>query len=168
MIKRFGFAILSLVLLFVLAGCSCGASNSPNTTTPTPAANIRLARQAELAKVWTVRQIEINLESATSILLKLGADSTVDGYFYLEKGFNVDFEITGQSSIFKSTAATAGSANITSDRFSFKSGTDQGIAYTLKFTPVTNKNDTRKVTPVIFLEVIYPKTGEIFTPMDTK
>jgi hypothetical protein len=135
--------------------------------TSTPQANISQLRQAQVAKVWTVRQLEINLDNTTSILLKLAAGDTADGYYYLEKGDNINFQISGQSQIYKSTAATAGSANITSDRFSFKASSDQGIAYTLQFSPV-KITETKAVTPVIFLELIYPATGEIFTPLDTK
>lgn len=165
MLKRTGI-ILALIILIAAAGCS-SKNDSPATTTSTQAAGLKTARQAELAKTWVIRQVEINLESATSVLLKLENGSAVDGYFFLEKGFDVDFQISGQSVIYQSTAAGVGSANITSDRFSFTSTEDQGIAYTLKFTPV-NVKDAKKVNPVIFLELIYPKTGEIFTPMDTK
>jgi len=162
MIKRIGI-ILSLLIIITVAGCSSSSGN----VTPIPAANINQIRQAQVAKVWTVRQVEINLESTTSILLKLTTGDSVDGYFYLEKGNDIDFQISGESQIYKSTSATAGSANITSDRFSFKASDDQGIAYTLKFSPVKT-TDAKKVNPVIFLELIYPATGEIFTPMDTK
>jgi hypothetical protein len=163
MIKRIGI-ILSLAILITIAfGCSHSSSN----VTPTPQANISQVRQAQVAKIWTVRQLEINLDNTTSILLKLAAGDTVDGYYFLEQGDNVDFSISGQSQMYKSTAATAGSANITSDRFSFKANNDQGIAYTLKFSPVKT-TETHSATPVIFIEIIYPVTGEIFTPLDTK
>jgi hypothetical protein len=163
MLKRIGIIFLVLALFTVL-GCS---SKAVSTGTATQPAGIYKTRQAEIAKAWIVRQIEINLDSATSILLTLQPGSEVDGYFYLEKGNDVDFQISGRSVIYESTPATAGSANITSDRFSFIATEEQGIAYTLKFSPVDTK-ETKKVIPAIFLELIYPGSGEIFTPMDTK
>lgn len=163
MIKKI-LMVLALLIIAATAGCS---SDTASTATPTQPANIKQVRQAELGKSWMMKQIEINLESATSVLLKLVPGSKVDGYFYLIKGTDIDFRVTGQSVVFESTVASAGSSNITSDRFSFTAGDTQGIAYTLKFTPVENK-DVKKVTPVVFLELIYPATGEIFIPMETK
>lgn len=163
MIKRIVIVLSLIIMVAAAAGCSHSAGN----VTQTPQANITQVRQAQVAQIWTVRQLEINLDNTTSILLKLAAGDAVDGYYYLEKGDDLDFQISGQSQIYKSTAATAGSANITSDRFSFKATGDQGIAYTLSFSPV-KATESRSVTPVIFLELIYPATGEIFTPLDTK
>ncbi len=163
MLKRIGIILSLIIIVTTVAGCSHSAGN----VTSAPEANISQVRQAQVAAIWTVRQLEINLDNTTSILLKLTAGDTVDGYYYLEKGDNINFQITGQSQIYESTAATTGSSNITSDRFSFKATGDQGIAYTLQFNPVET-TDTKAAAPVIFVELIYPATGEIFTPLDTK
>lgn len=166
MVKR---AVIVFFLLVLLAVAACSSDNATTSTTPAPtkAANISQIRQAEIAKAWTVEQMEINLESATSILLKLPTGGEVSGYFYLEKGSDIDFQISGQSLIYESTPPGAGIVEINSDRFAFTASVSQGVAYTLKFTPVI-KQDVKKVTPVVFLELVYPAAGEIFTPIDTK
>ncbi len=163
MLKRLSVIILVLALV-VAAGCSSGGNT---TATPTQAANVDVIKQAEISAHWTVNQIRITLESGIPILLTLAPGDTVDGYYFLEKGTDIDFQISGKSVIYQSTPQTAGSSNITSDRFSFTASDAQGLAYTLKFTPVVKK-DGKQTTPVVFLELIYPKTGGIFNPMGTK
>jgi hypothetical protein len=162
MVKRI-FVILSVLSLIVAAGCSSG---NITTSTSAPPAGIKTIRLAEIAGAWTVRQIEINLESSTSVLLKLTEGDKVEGYFFLEKGIDIDFQILGESLIYRSRPVS-GSDNVTSDRFSFTATGDQGIAYTLKFSPVVKK-DGKKVIPTVFLELIYPATGEVFDPMGVK
>jgi hypothetical protein len=163
MFKRFTI-ILLIIATLAIAGCSSG---SGNTTTTTKSAGVEIVKQTVISGKWTMIQTRIDLNSNIPILLKLTPGDTVDGYFILEKGDNIDFQISGKSSIFQSTSQSAGSANITSDRFSFTASDAQGIAYTLTFTPKA-KGTTKPVTPVVFLELIYPKTGEIFNPINTK
>jgi hypothetical protein len=163
MYKRLSIFILILALAMI-SGCSTGAKTAPTTAPP---ANLDLIKQAEISGKWAVKQVRINLESRIPILLTLAPGDTVDGYFFLEKGTDIDFEISGKSMIYQSISQTAGSSNITSDRFSFKATDAQGIAYSLTFKPVVNK-DSKSITPVVFLELIYPSTGEIFNPMGTK
>jgi len=153
-------------MIILLVASSCSLVNSGVTTTTMQPAGIKEIRQAEIAPAWNMKQLEINLESSTSILLKLAQGSEVSGYFYLIRGNNVDFRISGESVIYQSQPASI-SGNITSDRFSFKSSNEQGITYTLELIP-DEKGEGKKVTPSVFFEVIYPASGEIFVPMDTK
>jgi len=148
----------------VASGCSSSTGNV--TATPTQPAGIKEVRQAEIAHAWAMKQMEINLDSSTSVLLTLAEGAEVSGYFYLTRGNNIDFRISGKSLIYQSTPASV-SSNITSDRFSFTASGAQGIAYTLKLIP-NEKGEGKKITPSVFLEIIYPASGEIFVPMDTK
>ena len=163
MLKRFCI-ILTTIVLLVVPGCSSGNGNA--TTTSTQPADINEVRQAQIAQVWAMKQLEINLQSSTSILLTLAEGAEVSGYFYLTRGNNIDFSISGKSLIYQSKPLSV-SSNITSDRFSFTASSAQGIAYTLKLLP-DEKGDSKKVTPSVFLEIIYPASGEIYVPMDTK
>jgi hypothetical protein len=163
MIKRL-CVLFVIIIVLVASGCSSDKGNV--TSTPTQPAGIKEVRQAEIADTWTMKQLEINLESSTSILLKLKQGSEVSGYFYLTRGNNIDFRISGESVIYQSQPATV-SSNITSDRFSFKFSNEQGITYTLELIP-DEKGTGKKIIPNVFLEVIYPVSGEIFVPMETK
>lgn len=162
------FKRLTIILLIIgtlaVAGCSSGGGG---TATPTKSAGVEIVKQAVISGKWTMIQTRIDLNSTIPILLKLAPGDTVDGYYFLEKGDSIDFQISGKSNIFQSSPQSAGSANITSDRFSFTASDSQGIAYTLTFTPRA-KGAVKLVTPVVFVELIYPKSGEIFNPMGTK
>jgi hypothetical protein len=163
MIKRL-CVVLSIIVLLVAAGCSSNTGNVSSTSTQP--AGIKEVRQAEIARIWAMKQLEINLDSSTSILLTLAEGAQVSGYFYLTRGNNIDFRISGKSLIYQSAAAGV-SGNITSDRFSFTASDAQGIAYTLKLVPA-EKGEGKKISPSVFLEIIYPASGEIFVPMETK
>lgn len=156
------FIILAVLLLITTVGCSSG--NTTNTSAP--AADVRQVRQTEIAGKWAVKQVEIDLQSSISILLKLAEGDTVEGYYYLEKGNDINFQIFGKDLIYESRPVAV-SGNITSDRFSFTASDAQGIAYTLKFSPAEEKNG-KKTAATVFLEIIYPVTGEVFDPMGTK
>jgi hypothetical protein len=155
--------VMAVIMLLAMAGCS---SNTVKTPPPPPApAGIREVRAANIGSAWTMKQLEISLESKTSLLLKLPSGAKVSGFYYLTRGNNVNFKISGESVIYQSAAASA-SANITSDRFEFTSTDAQGLAYTLELTP--NEKGAKKAIPVVFFEVIYPVAGELFVPMETK
>jgi hypothetical protein len=163
MIKRL-CVLLAAVVLLVASGCS--SNNGNVTATPTQPAGIKEVRQAQIARIWEMKQLEINLDSSTSILLTLKESSEVSGYFYLTRGNNIDFRISGESIIYQSVPASV-SSNITSDRFSFTANKAQGIAYKLELIP-DEKGEGKKIIPTVFLELIYPVSGEIFVPMETK
>ena len=96
------------------------------------------------------------------VLLKLDEGDKVDGYFYLEKGSNVDFAVNADSQVYHSTPNATG--NVSSDRFSFTAAKEQGSTYSLQFksTPNSTKQE------IVFLEVVYPIRGSIFVPLESK
>lgn len=165
MFKKLSAVVLALALV-ILTGCA-GETPAASTAVTTRPANVDIIEEAHISSYWTVMQVRINLESGIPLLLTLAPGDKVDGYFFLEKGDSVNFQVSGKSMIYQSTPQSTGSANITSDRFSFTASDAQGIAYTLNFSPVEKKN-AKTVTPVIYLEVIFPSSGTIYNPMDTK
>jgi hypothetical protein len=111
--------------------------------------------------------MEINSESEISIVLKLADGNKVDGYYYLEKGSNISFQISGISLIYESKPAGGKSDAIISDRFSFTATQAQGIAYTLTLKASGNASKEKTGTTV-FLEIIYPAAGSLYVPIGTK
>ena len=97
------------------------------------------------------------------ILLRLDYRDKVDGYFYVEKGSGINFEITGNSLIYKAANEDEDSSEVTSDRFSFNASQEQGNTYTLTFR---NPDDGGQMKVTIFLEVIYPIDSSLFMPIE--
>lgn len=160
--------IVALVTLSLLlfAGCSGISGLGDGSSSP---ASPRILRKAQLAAKWEMRHIslEIGAGEQLPILLKLADGARVDGYFYLESGNNVDFQIMANSLVYKPPQDAATSKGLTSDRFSFTATQAQGNSYTLLFRNTTPVNDKQpKVT--VFLEIIYPSAGSVFTPLETK
>ena len=161
MVKNVLSTIMVLSMVFVL-GCS-SISNVTNTSSP---ASLKTIREAKIGSEWEMKQLEITVATQTSILLKLADGDKVDGYFYLEKGNNIGFQITGNSLIYESKAQDAKSPQVTSDRFSFIASKEQGIAYTLTLSSTAGSSD-QPDKETIFLEFIYPATGLVFIPIET-
>ena len=151
-------SIIALVTLS-LTGCSV-VSRITGSSSGGP----EIVKKADLGTKWTMRQISLELGAGSQmpVLLKLADGDKVDGFFYLEKGNNVDFQIAANSLIYKPSIQDAYARGITSDRFSFTASQAQGATYTLMFRNTSYSND--KVT--VFLEIIYPATGSVFTLLD--
>ena len=111
-------------------------------------------------------QLEITLTSGGKmpVILELANGDKVDGYYYVESGdINVGFQITANSKIYESQLTTLPEETPVSDRFSFTATQAQGIAYTLEFR---NLNDvTAKTKTTIFMEIIYPGSSPVWTPI---
>lgn len=162
MVKKI-IAILAIIALIGIAGCS----KTNTTSSTTQPASVKTVREAPISGEWMMKQIQINLESSISLVLTVSEGSKVDGYFYLEKGDGVDFQISGNSMIYESKpTGTAGAA--ASDRFSFTASHAQGIAYTLTFSSGDNGDTKTKTATTVYLELIYPITGSMYVPIGTK
>ena len=162
MIKKVIIFTIVLPLIFVV-GCSQVSELTEGITSKSSQENLKIIREAKLGADWQVKQMEIELEAddEVSILMKLSNGDKVDGYFYLEKGEDIDFQITGDSLIYESQVPTEDKSNgITSDRFSFIADKAQGDTYTLTFQ---NENDDDRIK--VFLEVIYPVKASLFVPI---
>ncbi len=153
------FTIIALVTLS-LTGCSAVSRITGLFSSGGP----EIVKKADLGTKWTMRQISLELGAGSQmpVLLRLADGDKVDGFFYLEKGNNVDFQITANSLIYKPSIQDAYARGITSDRFSFTASQAQGTTYTLMFRNTSYSND--KVT--VFLEIIYPVTGSVFTLLE--
>jgi len=168
MTKRIILAVVLLSSLVLLLGCSEISEMTQGLTQTSSHTGPEITRSAELGEKWQMTQMKMELEAdeEMSILLKLADGDKVDGYFYLEKGDDIDFQITGDSLIYKSKDKDGkDSKEVTSDRFSFTATQAQGTTYTLTFS---NTADSPGSRVSIFLELIYPVTGSIFIPVETK
>lgn len=149
-------AVLSLVSIL---GCSVTGGQKESSVPPAP----QTLRKAEIDEKWQMYQLRIEAPagSALPILLRLSDGDKVDGYFYLEKGSNLDFQIAGSSLLYK----LEGQDKKSSSRFSFTATQEQGTTYILTLhNSASDKQD--KVT--VFLEIMYPVTGSIFIPLEAK
>lgn len=150
MIKKAVIVVLLLGMVFSIFGCT-----SSNNTTTKPPASIEYIRDAKLANAWQMKQIQLNFTTDMSITVELAAGDKVDGYFYVISNAGIGFSISGISQIYASPSGAM------SDRFSFTASQDQGIDYKLKFTVGSGE-------ATVFLELIYPATGQVMVPIGTK
>ncbi len=160
--RRLFLIVLSIASAVVLtAGCS---SSTGGSSTAKPSHDI--LRKSTIGTDWQMYQMRLILPPGSSfpVLLKLAAGDKVDGYFYLEKGMNVDFGVNADSPVYHSTPSATG--NVTSDRFSFTASKEQGSTYSLQFSSTPNSTEQE----VVFLEVMYPMKSSfaVFVPLETK
>jgi hypothetical protein len=142
--------VAAMILLSLLLTSGCDQTSIKPAASSTGST---IVKTAELAGQWNLNQmrLEVKATDELSLLLKLASGETADGYFYLEKGKNINFRITGNSLVYESKAAE--------DRFSFTAGQNQGSTYTLIFKNNTDSSIT------LFLELIYPLTGSMYVPV---
>jgi len=167
MIKRVLILTIALSLIFFV-GCEQVSEIKEGLTNSSSEQSLEIIREAELGADWQMNQMEIQLvaDDELSILMKLATGDKVDGYFYLEKGENVAFQITGDSLIYESQDFNEDdTVGITSDRFSFIADETQGDTYTLTFR---NTADDEQGKVKIFLEAIYPVNASLFVPIANK
>jgi len=157
MMKRIIIAIMILSLLFIL-GCEEISRLTQGTTEPSSPTNLKIIKAVELGSAWEMKQIKFDVGAGdeVAILLKLSDGDKMDGYFYLEKGEDIDFRITGKTLLFRSEVQ---------NRFSFVANQDQGDTYTLTFHN-TADDDDRQATITVFLEVIYPVGSSVYVPVE--
>lgn len=159
MIKRIlAFGMVLALVMALLAGCS-------STSKSTNLGKLEILRKAVLGGKWQMYQVRITLDSGSDFdidLLDLANNDKVDGYFYPEKGSGATLEITAGATVIYKTEGTVTGGTL-SDRFSFNATQPVGTAYVLK---LHNGGTDKSVS--VFLEVIYPSTGNIRGPIDVK
>jgi len=153
--NRIILAVAMVLLLPVALGCSQLGLGQPQAQEGPD-----IVRTAQLGEQWQMTQMRVHVAAGEEslVLLRLAHGDKVDGYFYLEEGEDIRFQIAGDSMIYQSQPPTGGD-KITADRFSFTADPSQGSTYTLTFT---NPTDTDEM---VFLEVIHPLSGSLFFPI---
>jgi hypothetical protein len=157
MMKKIIIAILILSLV-AIPGCEEISRLTQEATPTSSPTNLKILKSEELGSEWEMKQMrfDVDAEDEVAILLKLSNGDKVDGFFYLEKGEDIDFRITGKGLLYQSAVQ---------DRFSFAANQTQGDTYTLTFhNPADDDDQPAKVT--VFLEVIYPVDGSIYIPVE--
>lgn len=155
----YSMAIFSLIILAFIPGCSQLPSLGESSSMIEP----KIVRQAELSEDWSMQQMQLVIEPAEDIqlLLKLANGDKVDGYFYMEKGEGVEFEVMAESPVYRSQGDDPKNpATVPSDRFSFTASQAQGTTYTLLFRNPEDETKGSRIT--VFTEILYPSTGSIF------
>lgn len=157
MVKGILTTVVVLLLVSVL-----GCSEIAGLTKPSTPRGPDIVRRAELVGKWQMDQTRVHVAAGDEslVLLRLAYGDQVEGYFYLEKGEDIAFQITGNTLMYEAQAPdTEGSVKITSDRFVFVATQEQGTTYTLSFHNPTDNDE------IVFLELIYPITGSLFFPI---
>ena len=155
---------ITLTIALLVSGCA----SLPDMGATTASDRYGILKKAELSNNWQMYQIKIDLAAGEEldILLRLTSGDKVDGYFFLQSGETVAFEIAG-SSVFYQSATTDQKGNIKSDRFSFIASQAQGTTYTLTFKNEEGK-DSKSAKVSAFCEVILPSSGSIYIPIEPK
>ena len=160
MLKRI-LIVLALLSVLLISGCSKMPDLPAASSTP----SYQIVRKSEVGGKWQMYQLKIELGKGDElpILLKLANGDKVDGYFDVEKGEGFDFQIAGNTQLYKLDPPAAGKK--VSDRFSFTASPSQGNMYILTLRNTSGDKDVRISA---FLEVVFPASGAIFIPLDTR
>lgn len=159
-----GLAVLLISMLF-LPACSKLSNVSGSSAIVKP----EIVRQAQLGENWSMQQmtIEVPAEKEVQILLKLGDGDRVDGYFILEKGDGIEFQVKADSLIYEARSTEIKNPTLVdSDRFAFIASKAQGTTYTLVFRNPDKSSNASSVS--VYAEVVYPITGTLFTEIAMK
>ena len=161
MLKKLSLVVLPVLAAVLLtAGCETMATGGAAAAKPSH----EILRKSVIGTDWQMYQIRLLLPAGSSfpVLLKLAPGDKVDGYFYLEKGSNVDFGVNADAQVFRSTPNASGV--VSTDRFSFTAAKELGSTYSLQFAAAGNATEQE----VVFLELMYPVNGGIYVPLETK
>ena len=158
--KLFITGLVLITILTTITSCS-GKTQSPAI------GKYEILRQAVLGNQWQMYQFQVKLDTGGKFdfdLLDLNAGDRVDGYYYIEEGAGITVEIAaGSSVLYSKESAGTTEATTESDRFNFTATQQLGTSYAIRFT---NSGSAKNVT--VFLELIYPVTGKIRVPLNTK
>jgi hypothetical protein len=141
--------VMIILALLLATGCDQISNLGGGTTTEGP----DIVRQADLGDNWQMAQMRVSVPAGdeNSVLLKVKLGDEVDGYYYLEKGDDIRFELIGDSVLYQSPT--------TSDRFTFIVPETVVTTYTLTFSNPTEREE------IVFLEVIFPIDADLFFPI---
>lgn len=161
MVKKTIVAVMILSLVSILGCKELSGLTQEGTQT---SSNLKILKAVELGSEWEMRQMSFKVGAGNEvlILLKLSDGDKIDGYFYLEKGDDIDFRITGKTLLYRSTGR-----EVASDRFSLVASQEQGDTYTLAFLNAAG-DEERQTAVNVFLGVIYPLSGSVFVPVDSE
>ncbi|MCH8864748.1 MAG: emp24/gp25L/p24 family protein [Chloroflexi bacterium] len=161
--------VLMVLSLLSVTGCE-ELSSLTQGTTQSSSANLKIIKALELGSGWEMKQISFRLAPGDemAILMKLSDEDEVDGYYYLEKGGDIDFIITAKELVYRSPVRSGkDDEKPDSDRFSFVASEAAGDTYTLTFRNPAGDEES-SVDATIYLEVIYPVSASLYVPVADK
>ncbi|MEE8420070.1 MAG: hypothetical protein V3R92_01275, partial [Dehalococcoidales bacterium] len=139
-------------------------------TTPSSSADLKIIKAVELGEGWEMKQLSFKVAAGDemAILMKLSDENEVDGYYYLERGGDIDFIITAKELVYRSPVRpNEDDEKPDSDRFSFVASEADGDTYTLTFrNPADDEESSADAS--VYLEVIYPVSASLYMPVADK
>ncbi len=166
-----GKIVLVLMVLSLLSVTGCDElSILTQGTTPSSSADLKIIKAVELGEGWEMKQLSFKVAAGDemAILMKLSDENEVDGYYYLEKGGDIDFIITAKELVYRSPVRpNEDDEKPDSDRFSFVASEADGDTYTLTFrNPADDEESSADAS--VYLEVIYPVSASLYMPVADK
>ncbi len=163
--------VIVLMVLSLLSATGCDELSSlTQGTTPSSSANLKIIKAVELGEGWEMKQLSFKVAAGDemAILMKLSDENEVDGYYYLEKGGDIDFIITAKELVYRSPVRpNEDDEKPDSDRFSFVASEADGDTYTLTFrNPADDEESSADAS--VYLEVIYPVSASLYMPVADK